>query len=130
MKKMYNMINNRKGFTLIELIVVIAILAILASIAIPRFSGVQDNAKDRADKASAKAIQSAIRVYEAEKGSLPTAANADTLSEFQTAFGSYLSNGVPTIQKTGNMFFYDTGTGEFEVKTATPDPIGNWVQIR
>ena len=42
--------NNRKGFTLIELIVVIAILGILALIAIPRFGGFTDRAKKQADE--------------------------------------------------------------------------------
>ena len=40
---------NKKGFTLIELIVVIAILGILAAIAVPRFSGFTDKAKIAAD---------------------------------------------------------------------------------
>jgi type IV pilus assembly protein PilA len=42
-------LHNRKGFTLIELIVVIAILAILALIAIPRFTGFTNRAKIQAD---------------------------------------------------------------------------------
>jgi type IV pilus assembly protein PilA len=37
--------NNKKGFTLIELIVVIAILGILAAILIPRFTGFQEKAR-------------------------------------------------------------------------------------
>jgi prepilin-type N-terminal cleavage/methylation domain-containing protein len=45
MFKWFNKLKNKKGFTLIELIVVIAILGILAVIAIPRFSGFTERAK-------------------------------------------------------------------------------------
>ncbi|WP_418312002.1 type IV pilin protein, partial [Phascolarctobacterium faecium] len=39
-----NFTKNRKGFTLVELVVVIAILGILAGLAIPRFMDATTNA--------------------------------------------------------------------------------------
>lgn len=61
-------LRKRKGFTLIELIVVIAILAILAAIAIPTFLGTLDRAKDNTDAANKTALQSAAQVALAENG--------------------------------------------------------------
>jgi prepilin-type N-terminal cleavage/methylation domain-containing protein len=52
---------SNKGFTLIELIVVIAIIAILALILVPRFAGFTDTAKENADKATAKTIETAVQ---------------------------------------------------------------------
>lgn len=48
--------NNKKGFTIVELVVVIAVIAILAAVLIPTFSGVTAKAKDAAAKADARAI--------------------------------------------------------------------------
>ena len=50
----------KKGFTLIELIIVIAIIAILAAIAIPKFGEIRENANVKADIANAKSIQTAV----------------------------------------------------------------------
>lgn len=39
---------NKKGFTIVELVIVIAVIGILAAVLIPTFSGVVSNAKDSA----------------------------------------------------------------------------------
>ena len=115
---MRKIINNKKGFTLIELIVVIAIIAILGTVAVPKLTGFQDKAKGNADIASAKIIQSTIRVFEADGGTLPT--GITNLTTFNTAFVAVLPDGVPEIQKTGNHFYYLATTGEFVCKTNSP----------
>ncbi|GAA0179817.1 hypothetical protein SH2C18_26270 [Clostridium sediminicola] len=55
---MYN--KTKKGFTLIELIIVIAILSILALITIPKFINYSQNTKLAADRYNAKIIGDAI----------------------------------------------------------------------
>ena len=50
----------KKGFTLIELIVVIAILGILAAVLIPKFGGFQDKARKTQILTDAKQIATAI----------------------------------------------------------------------
>ncbi|MBB6697841.1 prepilin-type N-terminal cleavage/methylation domain-containing protein [Clostridium algidicarnis] len=47
----------KKGFTLIELIIVLAIIAIIAAIAIPNFAKVRTESKVKADKQSAESIR-------------------------------------------------------------------------
>ena len=50
----------KKGFTLVELIIVIAIIAILAAMAIPKLSAVRVDAKVSNDVAAAKNIQTQV----------------------------------------------------------------------
>lgn len=54
---------SKKGFTLIELIVVLAILAVIAAIAVPTAFGAIDKAKIAADTASVESYNSALRTY-------------------------------------------------------------------
>ncbi|MFA5424159.1 MAG: type II secretion system protein [Phycisphaerae bacterium] len=59
---------NRKGFTLIELMVVILIVSILAGVAIPLMQGRIDSAKWSEANACAGTIRTAVRAYVAQEG--------------------------------------------------------------
>jgi len=118
-------IHNRKGFTLIELIVVIAILGILTAIAVPRFIGTMNNSKLRADQASARTIVSAIGVGEAEgtytlsgttfsKGATTVAANAIVA---QLVTDGYLVDAPVVKSGTGGSFSVNIAGGTVDTIT-------------
>ena len=59
--------NNKKGFTLIELIVVVAILVALMLMLVPRLTGFTDEATKTANTANAREIYTAIKATETAK---------------------------------------------------------------
>jgi prepilin-type N-terminal cleavage/methylation domain-containing protein len=63
---------SRKGFTLIELMVVVLIVGILAAVAVPILRGRSDSGKWTEGKAGAGTIATSLRAYAAEKGTLGT----------------------------------------------------------
>ncbi|WXM38436.1 prepilin-type N-terminal cleavage/methylation domain-containing protein [Clostridium perfringens] len=73
----------KKGFTLIELIIVIAIIAILAAIAIPNFLSIQRKSRVKADIASAKTIYDATSALVAQ-GKIIPGTELNTVTEIET----------------------------------------------
>lgn len=65
---MVERLKNKKGFTIIEVMVVIALIGILAAVLVPQFGGVKDRAKDAGVLTNAKMVEayvaSAIDSYE------------------------------------------------------------------
>ena len=59
---------NKKGFTIVELVVVIAVIAILAAVLIPTFSGIIKKANEASDTVVAKEINTALAEYSALNG--------------------------------------------------------------
>ena len=63
---------NRRGFTLIEIMVVIVILALLAALVGPKIMGRTDDAKIQTTKTQIRNLESALKLYKLDNGVYPT----------------------------------------------------------
>lgn len=65
-------LHRRRGFTLIEIMVVITILGILAALVVPKIFGRADDARITAARTEISALMQALKVYRIDNGRFPT----------------------------------------------------------
>lgn len=63
---------SRKGFTILELLIVIAVIAILVGIALPRFKGMQDEGNIAKAHGELRTLVTAIQSYYIHNSAIPT----------------------------------------------------------
>ena len=88
------MMRSRKGFTLVELMIVVLILGALAAIAIPRIMGGAAAARANACATNIDLINSQLELYFSNTGAYP--ANLSTL----TSDTDYFPDGAPVCPVT------------------------------
>ena len=65
-------LSDQRGFTLLEMLLVVSIAGVLAAVAVPRFNNAVMMANTARVQSDLQVLNSAIVLYQAEKGSYPT----------------------------------------------------------
>ncbi|MFC1571101.1 type II secretion system protein [Candidatus Margulisiibacteriota bacterium] len=118
----------RKGFTMIELLVVIGIIGLLAVFLVPNLLGARDRAKETAVKGVMHSVQLAIEAYEMENMVYPLENNValESLCKNYLMAGDYIAS-VPKNPFTGKeyqdadkagkiIYGHDESTGVYTLK--------------
>src|SRR5687767_4735634 len=109
--------SSKKGFTLIELMIVVAIIGILAAIAIPKFAELIRKSGEGASKGNLGALRSAMSIYYGDmEGVYPANVTALTLG------GKYLTV-IPTAKAPT---YHPDGAGIILLTASAPNDAGGW----
>jgi general secretion pathway protein G len=104
-------LSDRRGFTLIEIMVVIVILALLAALVGPKIIGRSDDAKLTDAKLQVRNLETALKLYKLDSGNYPTT---------EQGLESLLTK--PTVGQIPKNY---RAEGYLESKSLPKDPWGN-----
>ena len=105
----------KKGFTLIELIIVIAMLGILLSISVPAFSGVKEKANERVCSVNCLQLEKMYVIYLEMKA----------LQHSDMVFGEYLINFKSNVCPESGSITYDKEHVKCSIHNSLDDDNGN-----
>ncbi len=100
---------SRRGFTLVEILIVVVILGILAAIVIPQFTNASQNARESSLQSTLQTLRSQIQLYKLQHGDVlpdlvtdwnPLTASTSYGNPSQT-FGPYMQ-AIPVNTMNGN----------------------------
>ena len=90
----------KKGFTLLEMVVVVIIISVLFLLTVPNVSRVIDSVDNKACSAMTKVVDSAIAQFKLDYGTMPNSM-ADLVN------GGYLNENQTTCSNGKNLVIYD-----------------------
>ena len=86
---------NKKGFTLIELVIIIVVLGIIASVAIPKYQSIVAESREAACRASLGGIRSGISISYANSVIQTGTATWPAIADLRTV-GTVMEQAIPT----------------------------------